>query len=180
MIRRKLVTVVCYTALGFSFAISVYVTERFFALAVKLDNMSVALANLEKTVQKRELADPLTPSECSAEPGLGESKQRPCHITFSRLLQAPQKFHERWIVVDGLYAARFEESALYSPSYNASQAVIMQRHSGIWVSPLLQSNKTAPTEKTLIGRFENGASGHMSAYFGKLTNAADVSGTNKN
>jgi hypothetical protein len=48
MIRRKLVTVVCYTALGFSFAISVYVAERFFALAVKLDNMSVALVNLEK------------------------------------------------------------------------------------------------------------------------------------
>jgi hypothetical protein len=176
MARKQIFAIASHVALACSLIVGVYMAKRFLVLTARLDEVSRNLIHLEKIVQKREQADPLIPSECSVETGLGELRSRPCHTTFYRLLQAPQKFHGRWIIVDGLYASRFEESALYSPNFSSIEPVIVQRHSAIWVTPQIKNNKSSLTAVNVIGKFENGASGHMNAYFGKLTNAAEVTG----
>lgn len=171
---NKYIMVVCFVGLTSSLAASVYVNKRFAELAAKLDNRDLRLADLEKAVLKREHADPLMPSECSIEAALGESRNRPCRTTFNRLLQAPQQFHGRWIMIIGLYASGIEESALYSPLYDKDDSAppIVRHHSAVWVDPWIKNDDRSLIKMTIVGKFSNGPSGHMSAYFGKLTDAA--------
>lgn len=148
--------------------------NQFSVLTAKLENMSQEIARLKKIINTRELADPLIASECSVESGLGESRNRPCRTTFDRLLQAPEKFHSRWVMVSGLYVSGFEESALYSENYNRIAPDILQHHSAIWVNPELSSGGSGFSKRRIVGKFHNGPSGHMSAYFGELNDASKV------
>jgi hypothetical protein len=86
-------------------------------------------------------------------------------------------------MIVGLYANGIEESALYSPLYRNDEAAlpIEQHHSAIWVDPWIQSERLSLSKKTIIGKFQNGPSGHMSAYFGRLTDATALPvGVNSN
>lgn len=163
------------------FAIIIAINAFLVNDVVKIKNQvgSVAdkVAHIEGTVSRRESADPLTPSECSIEPGLGDSKIHPCRTTFERLLLVPQKFHGRWIIVSGIYSGGFESSALYPLSFHERDAepVITLHHSAIWVEPSFQHSGESFVKVAIIGKFYNGPSGHLSAYFGKIINAEQVS-----
>lgn len=137
--------------------------------------ISADLERLRKQVEQRERADPLMPSECQIEPGLGESKAQPCHTTFFRLMMAPEKFHGRWIAVSGMYANRSEESALHSPDYDSALPPIFQHHLAVWVDPLIDNGRPL-SKATVLGKFHHGPSGHLSAYFGQLSNASVTTG----
>lgn len=170
---KKLIAIGCFIALVCVIG-GGYIVNRFAAITSKLKDVSERVAYLEGSIKAREQADPLIASECSVEPDLGDSRDRPCRTTFDRLLLAPEKFHGRWIQLSGLYASRFEESALYSLSYKETDPIIFQHHSAVWVNPVLQVNGLPPGNRMIIGKFHNGPSGHLSAYFGKLDDASDV------
>lgn len=174
---NKYIIIACFVGLISSLGACIYLTNRFFEIGLKLDNVSSRLASLEKTVLKREHADPLMPSECSIEPELGESRDRPCRITFQRLLQAPHQFHGRWIMIVRLYANGFEESALYSPVFDKDKSALptVQHYSAVWMEPWIKGDDQPLGKTIIIAKFSNGPSGHMSAYFGKLTDAAVIS-----
>lgn len=170
---KKLIAIVCFITLICVIG-GGYVVNRFAKITSKLEDVSEHVAYLERSIKAREQADPLIASECSVEPDLGHSRGRPCRITFDRLLLAPQKFHGKWIQVSGVYASRFEESALYSLSYKETDPIIFQHHSAIWVNPVLQVDGLPLDKRMIIGKFHNGPSGHLSAYFGKLDDASEV------
>lgn len=170
---KKSIAIGCFFALVCTISAG-YVVNRFTAITSKLEDISEHVAYLERSMKVREQADPLIASECSVEPDLGHSKGRPCRTTFDRLLQAPEKFHGRWIQVSGIYASRLEESALYSLSYEETDPIIFQHHSAVWVNPVLQVDGLPLGKRIIIGKFHNGPSGHLSAYFGKLDDASDA------
>jgi hypothetical protein len=162
----------CYLAVAISLGISIFAMAKYFQLAKEFKDVNRRVSGLEQKIQYREKADPLMPVECAVDSGLGETQDRPCRTTFDRLLRAPQQFHGRWIAVSGMYGGGFEESALYSSTFEMSESSILNHHSAVWISPAVQSSKPALEKKVFAGKFHNGPSGHLSAYFGELIDAA--------
>lgn len=159
-------------ALVVCLCISGYAVARYFKLATEFNDVTRRVISLEQKIRYRETADPLMPVECAIDAGLGETQNRPCRTTFDRLLRVPQQFHGRWIAISGMYGSNFEESALYSLTFERSEPPIMNHHSAIWISPAIPSSKPSFEKKIFVGKFHNGPAGHLSAYFGELIDAA--------
>jgi len=153
-----------------SLAMSLYVTARYAQIHADLATTKERLSRVEADLKRRNNADPLHAREC-LELSSGGSPQNPCQTTLRRLAQTPQQFHDRWVLVEGVYANGFEHSALY-PS-QAELGVSAQRfdkHEALWVHldmPLMKE----PVPLLIVGRFTRGPSGHLGDYFGELTDA---------
>lgn len=160
------ISIACGAAGGF------YAAQQSLARPHGVNELHSRISRLEQLTNERERADPLNPPECSVQPGLGASPSKPCHVTFSRLIQTPEKFHERWIVVTGSYSNITEENALYAPTTDLSPLGMMQHHSAVWIDPYIESPDGSRTKLTILGKFRNGPSGHLSSYFGTITNAS--------
>jgi hypothetical protein len=121
------------------------------ATVIKLNtSTSERITTLEKLVSARELADSLIPKECTFDEGLGGSEDKPCWVEFHRILEAPQQFVGRWVVVTGKYVSGFEKSGLLSNSDELNQK--MSLHRAIWINPLLEELKDND-EIHLVGKF---------------------------
>jgi hypothetical protein len=171
MMTRKLI-VWYLVGLALCLGVGIYASYRFFQLSTELDGVNLRLSKLENSVHDREQADPLTPAECAVNSGSGETRSRPCHTTFDRLLRAPHQFHGRWIVVSGLYISGFEQSALHPLNFEELSPSILNHHSAIWISLQSSGENSLLEKRTFIGRFQNGPAGHLHAYFGELLDAA--------
>lgn len=141
----------------------------------RLDSFAARISELETAAQTRNAADPLVPVECDSPTRLGQSKSSYCQTTVYRLLQAPHQFNGRWVMVEGVYGGGFEESALYAPNDGARPSVMTySKNSAIWVSPGFKSESGSMPRKVIIGKFKWGPTGHMSEYFGELTEAVEL------
>jgi len=129
------------------------------------------LASMEAVVKQREQADPMQAREC-VELELGDSPDKPCLTTIRRLAMAPNKYHDRWVMVQGLYAGGFEMSALFPELPDRSiMAREHDRHSALWVSLNLPDTRKEMPLIVVSGKFKRGPSGHMLEYFGELVDA---------
>lgn len=152
-------------------ALSLFTFGQYLQMRDELAQTRARLAHIETAVKKREEADPLQAGEC-VELELGDSADKPCLTTLRRLAMAPQQYHGRWVVVEGLYAGGFELSALFPEQENRSvMAPGLDRHAALWVQLGLPAT---PKEMPLIyvtGKFKRGPAGHMREYFGELLDA---------
>ena len=128
------------------------------------------LNKMEVEVKQRNSADPLVAREC-IEVDTGNSSDRPCLTTLRRLAQTPQQFHNRWVMVRGVYVSGFEQSALYPERLDSEVSTQeLDRYSALWVhlDPIPSNDRPAIT---VVGRFSRGPAGHLGDYFGELTEA---------
>ncbi|MEW6761895.1 MAG: hypothetical protein AB1437_13825 [Pseudomonadota bacterium] len=136
-----------------------------------LAQVKTRLASMEAAIQKREDADPLQAQEC-VELDTGDSPDKPCMTTIRRLALAPQQFHDRWVLVRGLYAGGFELSALFEAQENRSvMAPGLDSHAALWVPLGLPYTPEEMPLITVSGKFKRGPSGHLRQFFGELVDA---------
>jgi hypothetical protein len=128
---------------------------------------------LETAAAERNVADPLLPSECTIAVRAGgevwgKSSNRPCQVSFARLIQAPQQFEGRWIEVAGRYDKEFETSALFSSDAKPAFLPLEEPFSeALWITTS-HVRYEHPDRAVVVGRFHRGPGGHLSQYFGTL------------
>ncbi len=132
------------------------------------------IAALEAAVAQRDAADPLIGAECwYSLPRHGElaggSRDKPCIVTFQRLLEAPQQFHGRWVEVQGRYVGGFERSALYPVDSKPPDGVMWEPTAhALWVDAAPFAPLDANSRGVFVGRFRRGPGGHLAAYYATL------------
>lgn len=157
-------------ALACSIAINFYLTLD---ARARVDKIEAAL-------KQRDNADPLVAREC-VEMNAGDAPDRPCVTTLQRLAQTPQRFHDRWVLLRGIYVSGFEQSALFPmpvepemppPTDRPMPPPTFDRYTAVWVRfDPTSTNLEGTPELTVVGRFKRGPAGHLGDYFGELTNA---------
>ncbi|GAB3374521.1 hypothetical protein [Massilia agri] len=154
-----------------SVGLNLLVIGQYLRMRDELIQTEARLERIENVVKKREAADPLQAKEC-VELETGDSPDKPCMTTLRRLALTPQQYHDRWVVVEGLYAGGFEVSALFPEQEDRSvMASGLDSYAALWVQLDLPNT---PKEMPLIyvmGRFKRGPAGHLGQYFGELVNA---------
>ena len=144
------------------------------ALLVHEVMLARRIAALEAAVAQRDAADPLMPLECRGSfPTRGElaggSRDKPCIVTFQRLLDAPQQFNGRWVEVQGRYSSGMERSALYPvDSTPAAMAAWESDEHALWVDVAPFAPADSENRAVFVGRFRRGPAGHLGAYFAAL------------
>lgn len=154
-------------------SLSAYLTMRHIQMQRELDAAQLRLTKIEAATQKRDDADPLEAHAC-VELNTGDSPHSPCRTTLHHLSRTPQQFHRRWVMVEGIYAQGFEQTALYPAPRNKSvPAEEFAPHTGLWVQIGMKWGKPSPM--TVVGQFRRGPAGHLGEYFGELIDAKVVS-----
>jgi hypothetical protein len=128
------------------------------------------VTRLEAAVAARDAADPLMPFEClhpRERAPSGQSRDKPCIVTFQRLLEAPQQFQGRWVEVQGTYWHGPEQSELFPLDWTppAPGHWPQPGHAlAVSVAPLAPLD--AQDHGVFIGRFQRGPTGPDANYAG--------------
>lgn len=128
---------------------------------------------LEAAVAERAAADPLLAVECRiSDPNRreiwGQVREKPCQVSFQRLLDAPQQFEGRWVEVQGRYSSGMESSALFALNSNPPAEGWESYEHALWVDVEPFAKADAQKRGVVVGRFRRGPAGHLAQYFAAL------------
>lgn len=172
---KNMLAAMAIAALAASLAVDIDLIRRDGRKTAQIDALAARLHAVENAIRQRDAADPLNPAECPAWRGTGDARDHPCQTTLARLLQAPQQFQGRWVMVEGGYRSAFEESALYPPNYaRPGKPQDLDRQQAIWIEPGFDTTSGSISAKVVIGKFKRGPSGHLGIYAGELTDTVEV------
>ena len=142
------------------------------ALAARDIALSRRIDALESAVTERSAADPLMPFECQSRPDRplsGQSRDKPCIVSFQRLIDAPQQFQGRWVEVQGTYWSGFEQSELHPLDWVAPDRDHWPDPArAFWVGVEPFAPLDAQNRGVFIGHFRRGPDGHLDQYFASL------------